>query len=172
VLAPVAMVGAACSVRALEATADSNRPFDAVVVGEYERAFYGSQFESVLAPLRQRSVRFWLPEAGGVVDLDSPVHRALLLMLGAESRREVVRARHRTLAAMRAQTCLQGRFPGWPSAIRLPAGGRRTAPEPRTRELGPPGTPVGSRTRLLRRGCGGSSSNAQKAAAWPASPEN
>jgi hypothetical protein len=47
-----------------------------------------------------------------MVDLDSPVHRALLLMLGAESRREVVRARHRTLAAMRAQTCLQGRFLG------------------------------------------------------------
>jgi hypothetical protein len=47
---------------------------------------------------------------GGVVDLDSPAHQALLLMLGAESRREVVRARQRTLAAMRAQTCLQGRF--------------------------------------------------------------
>jgi hypothetical protein len=49
----------------LEATAESNRPFDAVVVGEYERAFYGSQFESVLALLRQRGVRLWLPEAGG-----------------------------------------------------------------------------------------------------------
>jgi hypothetical protein len=96
----------------LEATADSDRPFDAVAVGEYERAFYGNQFETVLWLLGRRGVRLWLPEAGGVVDVDSPVHQALLLMLGAELPREVVRARHRTLAAMRAQTCLQGRFLG------------------------------------------------------------
>lgn len=44
--------------------------------------------------------------------VESPTHQALMLMLGAQSQREVIRARHRTLAAMRAQTCVQGRFLG------------------------------------------------------------
>jgi hypothetical protein len=36
----------------------------------------------------------------------------LMMLLGAQSRREVVRARHRVLAAMRVQTGEQGRFLG------------------------------------------------------------
>lgn len=31
-------------------------------------------------------VTLWLPEAGGPIDLDDPAHRALLMMLGAQSR--------------------------------------------------------------------------------------
>ena len=82
------------------------------MVGEYERAFYGDQFHTVLSTLARDGVQLWLPEAGGPVDLDDPTHQALMLLLGAQSRREVLRARHRTLAAMRAQVCLQGRFLG------------------------------------------------------------
>ena len=54
----------------------------------------------------------WLPEAGGPVDLDAPAHRVLMQVLAAQSQREVVRARHRTVAAMTAQTVEQGRFLG------------------------------------------------------------
>ena len=54
----------------------------------------------------------WLPEAGGPVDLDDPTHRVLMQVLAAQSQREVVRSRHRTLAAMTAQTVEQGRFLG------------------------------------------------------------
>jgi len=54
----------------------------------------------------------WLPEAGGLVELDSPVHQALMVLLGAQAQREVVRARHRVLAAMRVQARVQGRFLG------------------------------------------------------------
>jgi DNA invertase Pin-like site-specific DNA recombinase len=96
----------------LRALRDPDRGFDAVVVGEYERAFHGDQFRSVITTLQQHGVQLWLPEAGGPVIADSPVHEALMVLLGAQSRREVVRARHRTLAAMRAQTCVQGRFLG------------------------------------------------------------
>lgn len=96
----------------LRAVRDPGRGFDAVVVGEYERAFAGTQFRDVLRACRANGVELWLPEADGPVDLDNPVHEALLLMLGAQSRREVLRARHRTLSAMRAQACLQGRFLG------------------------------------------------------------
>jgi hypothetical protein len=37
-------------------------------------------------------------------------HLALMTLLGAQAQREVVRARHRVMAAMRAQTRLQGVF--------------------------------------------------------------
>jgi hypothetical protein len=91
---------------------DPDRGFDAVVVGEYERAFYGDQFREVVAQLNAAGVQVWLPEADGPVELDSPVHEALMVLLGAQAQREVVRARHRVLAAMRVQTRVQGRFLG------------------------------------------------------------
>lgn len=98
---------------ALLIAADSpDRAFDAIVVGEYERAFAGEQFRTVLAILERHGVPVWLPEAGGPVNLEDPTHRALMVLLGAHSRREVVRARHRVWAAMRTQTVAQGRFLG------------------------------------------------------------
>ncbi|MGW1682740.1 recombinase family protein [Saccharopolyspora sp. NPDC002376] len=51
-------------------------------------------------------------EAGGPVDLEDPAHQALMLLLGSQSRQEVLRTQHRVLAAMRAQVCKQGRFLG------------------------------------------------------------
>lgn len=96
----------------LTATQSPDRGFDAVVVGEYERAFYGDQFRAVMSFLAEQGVQLWLPEAGGPVDLGDPAHQALMLLLGSQSRREVLRARHRVLAAMRAQVCTQGRFLG------------------------------------------------------------
>ena len=48
--------------------ADPDRGWDAIVVGEYERAFYGSQY-AMMAPLfRHFGVQLWMPEAGGRVD--------------------------------------------------------------------------------------------------------
>jgi hypothetical protein len=96
----------------MSAAEHPNRSFDAVVIGEYERAFYGDQFNAVLTALQEQGVQLWLPEADGPVDLDDPVHQALMLLLGSQSRREVLRARHRVLAAMHIQTCVQGRFLG------------------------------------------------------------
>jgi DNA invertase Pin-like site-specific DNA recombinase len=96
----------------LAAAEDPDRGFDAVVVGEYERAFYGDQFRQVVARLNAVGVQVWLPEAGGLVEMGSPVHEALMVLLGAQAQREVVRARHRVLAAMRVQARVQGRFLG------------------------------------------------------------
>ncbi|SDJ26014.1 hypothetical protein SAMN04488074_101917 [Lentzea albidocapillata subsp. violacea] len=61
----------------LAAAAVPGRDFDAVVVGEYERAFYGGQFRKVVSGLNALGVAVWLPEAGGPVELGSPVHEAL-----------------------------------------------------------------------------------------------
>jgi len=96
----------------LAAIADPGREFDAIVVGEYERAFYGDQVLSLLPLFEAYGVQLWLPEAHGPVDPAEPAHRALLMLLGAQSKREVLRARSRALAAMRAQIRDEGRFLG------------------------------------------------------------
>jgi hypothetical protein len=83
-----------------------------VVVGEYERAFYGDQVLSLLPLFERHGVQLWLPEAHGPVDFAEPAHRALLMLLGVQSKREVLRARSRVLAAMRAQIRDEGRFLG------------------------------------------------------------
>ncbi|MGI5132520.1 recombinase family protein [Pseudonocardia sp. CA-107938] len=96
----------------LAAARSPGRSFDAVVVGEYERGFTARQFLEVAEQLGEHGVRVWLPEADGPVDPRDPGHRALITLLGAHAKREFVRARHRTLAAMRTQTVEQGRFLG------------------------------------------------------------
>lgn len=96
----------------LSTAADQHRDFDAVVVGEYERAFEGDQFTVVTGRLAPHGVRLWLPEAGGPVEPDSPTHQALMLLLGAHAKREVLRSRHRVLTAMRTQAHTQGRYLG------------------------------------------------------------
>lgn len=96
----------------LKAVADPDRGFDAIVVGEFERAFYGDQFQRLMPVFDRYGIQVWLPETDGPVDLADPTHQALMLLLGAQSRREVLRSRHRVLAAMRAQVCEQGRYLG------------------------------------------------------------
>ncbi|GIE34869.1 putative recombinase [Actinoplanes italicus] len=97
----------------LAAVAASDRGFDAVVVAEFERAFAGGgEARRVIEQLQARGVQVWLPEAEGPVDLDSADHRALLLMLGHQSQREVLRTRFRVRAAMSAQVREQGRHLG------------------------------------------------------------
>jgi DNA invertase Pin-like site-specific DNA recombinase len=85
----------------LRALANPDRGFDAVVVGEYERAFCGDQVLTLLPVFEEHNVQLWLPEAHGPVDPTEPSHQALLMLLGAQSKREVLRARSRALAAMR-----------------------------------------------------------------------
>lgn len=92
--------------------ADPARSFDAIVVGEYERAFCGRQLMDLIPVLDRCGVGLWLPEVGSVVDFTDPVRRALVTMLGSQSKREVAWARFRVLAAMEAQVREQGRYLG------------------------------------------------------------
>jgi site-specific DNA recombinase len=96
----------------LAAAMSAEHPFDAVVVGEYERAFYGDQLAHVLAVLAACGVQFWLPETNGPVDLGSPTHQALMMLLGHQSSREIPRSRFRTTMAMAAQARDQNRHLG------------------------------------------------------------
>jgi hypothetical protein len=97
------------------APADPGRSWDAIVVGEYERAFNGSQY-AVMAPLFEHyGIQLWLPETGGRVDYACDHDERAITMLGLSSKREITRTRIRVLTAMAAQT-RQGRY----------LGGRRT----------------------------------------------
>jgi site-specific DNA recombinase len=94
------------------AMAGPDREFDAIVVGEYERAFYGSQY-SLMAPLLEHyGVQLWMPEAGGPVDFHGEDHEQAMVMLGVRSKQEITRTRIRVRTAMAAQTREQGRYLG------------------------------------------------------------
>src|SRR6266581_5987866 len=92
--------------------ADPERGWDAVVIGEYEQAFYSSQY-AVMAPLFEHyGVQLWTPEAGGRVDFKSEHDEKTMTMLGLSSKREITRTSIRVRAAMAAQTREQGRYLG------------------------------------------------------------
>ncbi len=107
----------------LAAVTSPDRPFDAVVIGEYERAFHGDQLTHIAAALASCGVQLWLPETHGPVDLSSPIHQALMMLLGHQSNREILRARFRTIMAMTAQAREQNRhlgdLGGWGVLLRL-----------------------------------------------------
>jgi DNA invertase Pin-like site-specific DNA recombinase len=96
----------------LAEAAHPDRRFDAVVIGEFERAFGRGQARQIIAQLNAHGISVWLAECDGPVDLTDPTHLALLTMLGQQAQREILRARRRTTAAMCAQVRLQGRHQG------------------------------------------------------------
>ncbi len=92
--------------------ADPDRAFDAIVVGEYERALYGSQYAPMAPLFEHYGVQLWMPEVGGLVDFQAEGHEAMMTALGIQSKREITRTRIRVRTAMAAQTREQGRYLG------------------------------------------------------------
>ena len=91
--------------------ADPNRGWDAIVIGEYEPAFYRAQYASMAPLFRHYGVELWMPEAGGAVG-GGEDHEQLMLALGLQSKREITRTRIRVRTAMATQTREQGRYLG------------------------------------------------------------
>jgi len=92
--------------------ADPDRGWDAIVIGEYERAFYGSQY-AAMAPLSGHyGVQLWMPETGGRVDYASEHDEKTMTVLGLSSKREITRTSIRVRTAMATQTREQGRYLG------------------------------------------------------------
>ena len=58
------------------ALADPGRGWDAVVIGEYELAFYGSQYAAMAPLFEHYGVQLWMPGAGGLVDYASEHRRS------------------------------------------------------------------------------------------------
>ena len=92
--------------------ADPERGWDAIVIGEYERAFCGSQFASMAPLFEHYGVQLWMPEVGRRVDFGAEDHEQTMMALGLQSKREIIRARIRVRTAMAAQTREQGRYLG------------------------------------------------------------
>jgi site-specific DNA recombinase len=101
--------------QAAQLMAETSAPepaINAIVVGEYERAFTGTQFTTLYTWCTRHGIQLWLPETGGLVVLGNRDHRALMALMATQSQREVLRARHRVLAAMHNQVTQQGRYLG------------------------------------------------------------
>src|SRR5271166_5029618 len=92
--------------------ADPGRGWDAIVVGEYERAFYGSQYAAMAPLFEHYGVQLWMPEAGGRVDYASEHDEQTMTVLGLSSKREVTRTSIRVRTAMAVQAREQGRYLG------------------------------------------------------------
>ena len=92
--------------------ADPDRGWDAIVIGEYERAFYGSQYASMAPLFEHYGISLWMPEVGGRVDWHAEDHEQTMLALGLSSKREITRTRIRVRTAMATQTREQGRYLG------------------------------------------------------------
>jgi site-specific DNA recombinase len=117
--------------RLLASFARADRGFDAVVVGEPQRAFYGNQFGLTFPILTHYRVTLWVPEVGGPVDPGSEAHDLVMTLFGAMSKGERMRIKTRVKAAMDAQAATQGRFLGGrpPYGYRLVGIGRHPHPE-------------------------------------------
>src|ERR1022692_1526421 len=94
------------------ALADPDRGWDAIVIGEYERAFYGNQYASMAPLFEHYGIQLWMPEVGGRVDWHAEDHEQTMLALGLSSKREITRTRIRVRTAMATQTREQGRYLG------------------------------------------------------------
>lgn len=98
--------------RLLAALARPDRGFDAVVIGEPQRAFYGNQFGLTFPVFTHYGVALWVPEVGGAVDPGSEAHDLVMTLFGGMSKGERTRIKTRVRTAMSAQAAMQGRFLG------------------------------------------------------------
>lgn len=96
----------------LTALADPDRGFDAVVVGEPQRAFYGSQFGDTFPLFMHYDIPLWVPEVGGAIDGTNEAHDLIMSVFGGMSKGERNRVKVRVHAAMSSQALMEGRFLG------------------------------------------------------------
>ncbi|WP_080644102.1 recombinase family protein [Salinispora arenicola] len=96
----------------LDALADPNRGFDAVVIGEPQRAFYGNQYSLTMPVFSHYGVGLWVPEVGGAIDPESEAHDLIMSVFGGMSKGERTRVKVRVRTAMTSQAKIEGRFLG------------------------------------------------------------
>jgi site-specific DNA recombinase len=88
------------------------RGFDAVVIGEPHRAFYGNQYGLTFPVFEHFQVAMWVPEVGGPIDPANEAHDMIMGVFGDLSKGERNRVKVRVHAAMAAITATEGRFLG------------------------------------------------------------
>ncbi|WP_410622297.1 recombinase family protein [Amycolatopsis sp. cmx-8-4] len=98
--------------RLLAALREDERGFDAVVIGEPQRAFYGNQYGLTHPVFVHYGVTLWVAEVGGAIDPESEAHDLVMSVFGGMSKGERSRIKIRVRAAMAAQASVEGRFLG------------------------------------------------------------
>ena len=98
--------------RLIAALADPGRGFEAVVVGEPQRAFYGNQFGNTFPLFAHYGVPLWVPEVGGPIDPENEAHDLIMSVFGGVSKGERNRIRVRVRTAMATQAQREGRYLG------------------------------------------------------------
>jgi site-specific DNA recombinase len=96
----------------LKAVTDPGRGFEAIVIGETARAFYGNQFLQIAPVLREHGVQLWVPELGGPIDFDDARQMAVMHDLSMRAKQEVWFTTARVIGAMTAQARDEGRYLG------------------------------------------------------------
>jgi site-specific DNA recombinase len=96
----------------LTALKDPDRGFEAVVIGEPQRAFYGNQYGLTFPVFAHYGVGLWVPEVGGPIDPESEAHDLVMSVFGGMSKGERTRIKVRVRAAMAAQASIEGRYLG------------------------------------------------------------
>ncbi|MFE0172969.1 recombinase family protein [Streptomyces sp. NPDC059002] len=96
----------------LAALARPGRDFDAVVIGEPQRAFYGNQYGLTFPLFVHYGVQLWVPEVGGPIDPESEAHDLVMSVFGGMSKAERSRIKLRVRTAMATQARLEGRYLG------------------------------------------------------------
>jgi len=98
--------------RLLDSFRDEDRGFDAVVIGEPQRAFYGGQFGLTFPVFTHFGIGLWVPEVGGAIDPGSEAHDLVMALYGGMSKGERMRIKTRVRSAMASQAAIEGRFLG------------------------------------------------------------
>jgi site-specific DNA recombinase len=86
-----------------------NREFDAVVIGEPHRAFYGNQYGLTFPLFEHFGVPLWVSEVGGPIN---EAHDLVMSVFGGIAKGERNRIKIRVRTAMAAQAQIEGRFLG------------------------------------------------------------
>ena len=98
--------------RLLKALADHDRGFDAVVIGEPQRAFYGNQFGLTFPVFVHYGVQLWVPEVGGAGRSRQRRPRDRHVALRRHEQRRTEPHQDPRPDAMEAQVAIEGRFQG------------------------------------------------------------
>lgn len=98
--------------RLLDTFRNPSRGFDAVVIGEPQRAFYGNQFGLTFPVFVHYGIGLWVPEVGGAIDPGSDAHDLVMSLYGGMSKGERNRIKTRVRSAMASQAAVEGRFLG------------------------------------------------------------